>query len=116
MALNDVLSLMIEDFDPEAFYDGEEQIVKEAVAAFYGNQSSYFDGEAPENVRESFRDAFVGWFVDVDDFARDIADRIGVDLVGLSWPLSYIDWECAGEELLMSDYWESDDGYYFRSN
>ena len=113
MALNDVLALLIDDYDPEAFYDGEEQIQKEAMIAFYDNQPSYFDKEESEDVLESFRESFVGWFAEDNDFARDMADQWGTVLVNQAWPFSCIDWDQAARELLYDVYW-SDNGYYFR--
>ena len=113
MALNDVLTLMIEDFDPKVFYDGQDQIDREAMTAFYGNQSSYFDKEEPEDVEESFRDAYVGWFESEEDFAVHLSDCV-IDTRELVWPLNCIDWREAAREMLYDGFW-TDNGYYFRS-
>ena len=113
MALSDVLALLIDDYDPEAIYDGEEQTRKEAMIAFYGNESGYFNGEEPADVLESFEESYVGWFDRDEDFARDVADSM-ITLSDLSWPLNCIDWAEAANEILNGDYWTGD-GYYFRS-
>ena len=114
MALNDVLALMIEDYDPEAIYDGQDQINKEAMGAFYGNESGYFDKEEPRDVLGAFKLSYMGWFDSDGDFARDFAYRDGIDTDNAAWPFSYIDWDQAANDLLSGDYW-TDDGYYFRS-
>ena len=61
---------------------------------------------------EDCEEAYQGKFDNDEDFARDMADNLGLQIPD-QWPTSCIDWEWAARELMM-DYQESD-GYYFRS-
>jgi hypothetical protein len=83
--LDEVLALAIEDYDPEAFYDGEEQIVKESVTELYGCIAFPTD-YSPEQILSEYHDTFLGWY---DSFEAMADDNI-------------------------FDTWESE-GYYFRS-
>ena len=112
--LDEVLALAIDDYDPEEFYDGQDQIVKESLTEFFENDS--FDGEDAESVLEKYEEAYAGWFATLGDFAYELAESIGeIDTSDLSWPLYCIDWDKAGRELIIGgDYWESG-GYYFHN-
>ena len=83
--LDEVLALAIEDYDPEEFYDGEEQIIKESLTEFYLGQSFSDDYPATE-ILVRYADQFVGWYESFDQMAEDN----------------------------IFDTWESED-YYFRS-
>ncbi|HKZ20341.1 MAG TPA: antirestriction protein ArdA [Acidimicrobiia bacterium] len=66
-----------------------------------------------------FEDAYNGKHDSEEDFARGLADELGLIPENYQWPVSCIDWEQATRELFMGDYWSSpapDGGVYvFRS-
>ena len=115
MALNDVLALLIDSFDPEEIYEGQDQIDREAMEAFYSNESGYFDKEEPANVLRAFELSYMGWFGSDEGFARDFAYRDGIDIDNAAWPFDCIDWAEAANDILSGDYWTDNNGYYFRS-
>jgi len=84
--LNEVLSLSIEGYDPEAFYDGEEQIIKESVIAFCRNRF-FLEGNTAIQILDRYRAEFIGWYETFEEMRAENA----------------------------CDVWESDDGYFFRS-
>jgi hypothetical protein len=52
-----------------------------------------------------------------EEYARDLADELGMNIDAQSWPLTYINWERAAEALQM-DYSSVEydgDTYYYRS-
>jgi hypothetical protein len=53
---------------------------------------------------------YQGWFESREHFALDMAESMGHDLN--AWPLCTVDWEEAGQELMV-DYREHG-GHYFR--
>lgn len=67
---------------------------------------------------EEFQDAYNGWWDDIAEFAEQLAEDTGAMPDTSSWPAGCIDWERAGNELLMGDYWaaEAESGgiYVFR--
>ena len=61
----------------------------------------------------SMEEAYQGEYRSDEDFARNMADDLGLLNKEMSWPYTCIDWEYAAKEL-MYDYFEID-GHYFRS-
>jgi len=61
------------------------------------------NGDEPDV--DAFRDAYAGEWKDIADFAYELAEDIGAVPDAGTWPLSCIDWERAGNELMMDGYW-----------
>jgi len=57
-------------------------------------------------------DAYYGEYDSDEDFARSIAEELGL-IKDVQWPYTCIDWERAANDI-MYDYFESE-GYYFRN-
>ena len=62
---------------------------------------------------DNMEEAYAGEFNSDEDFARDMADKLGSVNHDDSWPIGFIDWERAAHDLMM-DYGE-ENGYYFRN-
>jgi hypothetical protein len=85
------------------------------VTAFWNNQPGYWADQDAGDVLDAFYEAYAGAWDSPADFAEQLAEDIGaIDWANLSWPMTCIDWDRAGRELLMGDYWESN-GVYFRA-
>ncbi len=78
-----------------------------AFAAWYGNEDHR--NEDIEDYEERFEDAYQGKFDDLADYAQQLAEDSGdVNFDELTWPLSCIDWNHAGRELVVGgDIWAS---------
>jgi len=88
---------------------------KEAITEFWNYQPGYWADQLPGDVLEAFWEAYSGQWETPAEFAQQLAEDVGdIDWANLAWPLTCIDWEWAGRELLMGDYWESN-GFYFRA-
>lgn len=53
---------------------------------------------------EGFRDSYQGEWDSEEDFARELAEDLGLINDDATWPNSCIDWEEAAGELFMGDY------------
>lgn len=67
-----------------------------------------------------FQDQFCGRWDSMADYAESLADDLGMVPSTLAWPLTCIDWEHAGRELVVGgDYWTEPAGcggvWVFRS-
>lgn len=75
---------------------------------------AYIDNVGAEYAKaEEAEEAYQGEYNSDEDFARYMADELGLTNKELSWPYTCIDWEWAGRELMM-DYFEAN-GFYFRN-
>lgn len=108
----------------ELLTKAEEHGPAEAFGAWAANIGATLDDEAPEQ----FGDAYCGQWDSLADYAQELAGDIAPDhatadlLHGSHWPFSCIDWEHAGNELVMGgDIWTADAGgpdfgvYVFRN-
>jgi hypothetical protein len=67
--------------------------------------------EPGPDIVDLFREAYAGEYMDPAELAQDLADNLAAPT---DWPWVYVDWERAGRDLMMGDYW-SDGPYYFRA-
>lgn len=87
----------------------------DAVTVFWKYQPGYWANQDASDVLEAFYEAYAGAWDSPADFAQQLAEDVGdIKWEDLAWPFTCIDWERAGNELMMGDYWESN-GFYFRS-
>jgi antirestriction protein len=108
-----VIAARIDGYEPEADYDGYEQIQIESLRAFWSYQPGYWETQDAEDVLEAYDEAYQGYWESDEEFAQQLADDLGCINPEVEWPNSCIDWECAARELMM-DYYEIE-SYYFRS-
>ena len=76
--------------------DGDAMVV---YAEYVGDQDQDIDV-----VRREFEEAYQGTWDSMAEFAKDLAEDMGLDISG-EWPKYCIDWEYAGNEL-RHDYFE----------
>lgn len=61
---------------------------------------------------ERFTEAYAGEYESEQDYARDLADDLGLVDRDASWPNNFIDWKRAADELFSTDYWSAPAGGY----
>ena len=105
MTFIDTLNAVIEDKGLTTYLDTE------ALEAYAGNFG--LDAEDFEDWQDEAEEAYAGEFGDAAEFAESLATDLGMVKSDASWPNNHIDWEAAGEEIMV-DYFESG-GYYFRN-
>lgn len=99
---------MTEERQNKAQEMAEENGLSEAI-----NQA-YIDNVGEEYADAlDVEDAYEGHYKDDEDFAQDMAEKLGAINDEAAWPYTCIDWEYAAREL-MHDYFEVD-GHYFRN-
>jgi hypothetical protein len=103
---------MVEDIEEVVEQDGIDlDYDTDAYAAFAEVEG--LEAEDIEEWMEDMHDRYEGHFANDAEFAESMADAIGAVDDNAAWPLNYIDWERAAQDL-MYDYYE-ENGYYFRA-
>ena len=125
-----------EDIEPEDVEDIEPEDVEDIEVSNWGDFDEYeslkdleiiyeiFDinptydldvidaGVACDISIEDIDEAYTGSYRDNEEFAEEMAESIGAIDRNAAWPVCYIDWERAANDLMM-DYSE-ENGHYFR--
>lgn len=94
-----------------ALADVDTFLDPEVLAAYADNL-----GLSPDDVDDwkgEAEEAYQGDYTSDEEFARELADALGLIREDAEWPNSYIDWGWAARDL-MFDYFESN-GHYFRN-
>lgn len=72
-----------------------------AFIAWYENESR----NPVDDWAEEFSDEYAGEWDDMEAFAYELAEDMGVEVPN-TWPLSYVDWAAAARDLILGgDYW-----------
>ena len=105
-------------------YEYEEQLNEWLEGEYTGNAEmvlAYFSYDPHynataytfEELASLAEDTFWGEYPSHADFAREIAEQLGINIPNELEP--YIDWKQWGDDLLLDDFYE-ENGFYFRAN